>query len=138
MKFEVKELMSFLDKAHSAFHGVALLKEMLENAGYTCLNEADRWHYMGYEDGRITSIYLDPADGMSKSAVTDLVVYAADKSCVDLLTVAAPAMIAEELNVQSLLGANAIWGEGKTLLHTEADANIYLNEEAGYTVKIVE
>ena len=43
MKFEVKELMSFLDKAHSAFHGVALLKEMLENAGYTCLNEADRW-----------------------------------------------------------------------------------------------
>ena len=46
MKFEVKELMSFLDKAHSAFHGVALLKEMLENAGYTCLNEADRWQLL--------------------------------------------------------------------------------------------
>ena len=102
------------------------------------MNEADRWHYMAYEDGQITTTFLDPADGMSKSAVTDLVLYAADKSCVDLLTVAAPAMIAEELNVQSLLDANAIWSEGKTLLHTEADANIYLNEEAGYTVKIVE
>ena len=44
MKFEVKELMSFLDKAHSAFHGVALLRDMLEKAGYTRLNEADSWH----------------------------------------------------------------------------------------------
>ena len=102
------------------------------------MNEADRWHYMAYEDGQITTTFLDPADGMSKSAVTDLVLYAADKSCVDLLTVAAPAMIAEELNVQSLLDANAIWSEGKNLLHTEAEANIYLSEEAGYTAKIAE
>ena len=102
------------------------------------MNDADRWHYMGYEDGQITTIFLDPADGMSKSAVTDLVVYDADKSCADLLTVAVPAMIAEELNVQSLLTENAIWSEGKTMFHTEADANIYLNEEAGYTTKIAE
>ena len=102
------------------------------------MSDDDRWHYMGYEDGLITSTYLDPADGMSKSAVTDLVVYSHDKSCVDLLTVAAPAMIAEELDAQSLLSANAIWCEGKTLLHTEADASIYLSEDAGYTVKIAE
>ena len=100
------------------------------------MSDDDRWHYMGYEDGTITSVYLDPADGMSKSAVTDLVVYSDDQSCVDLLTVAAPAMIAEELDVQTL--TNAIWSEGKTLLHTEVDANIYLNEEAGYTTKIAE
>ena len=102
------------------------------------MSDADRWHYMGYEDGTITTTYLDPADGMSKSAVTDLVVYAADQSCVDLLTLAAPAMIAEELDVHSLVNVGAIWSEGKTLLHTEVDANIYLNEEAGYTVKIAE
>ena len=102
------------------------------------MSDADRWHYMGYEDGTITTAYLDPADGMSKSAVTDLVVYAADQSCVDLLTLAAPAMIAEELDVQSLLTVNAIWSEGKTLLHTEAEANIYLSEEAGYTTRIAE
>ena len=102
------------------------------------MNDADRWHYMGYEDGTITTTYLDPADGMSKSAVTDLVVYAADKSCVDLLTVAAPAMIAEELDVRSLLTANAIWSEDKTLFHTDSDANIYLNGEAGYTAQVAE
>ena len=87
-----------------------------------------------------TTIYLDPADGMSKSAVTDLVVYAQDKSCVELLTVAAPAMIAEELDVHSLLAADAkaIWCEDKTLYHTEVEANIYLAEEAGYTARIAE
>ena len=102
------------------------------------MSEADRWHYMAYEDGQITTIFLDPTDGMSKSAVTDLVVYAADKSCAELLTVAAPAMIAEELDVQSLMTANAIWSEGNTLFHTEADANIYLSEEAGYAAKVAE
>ena len=38
------------------------------------LSESDRWHYMAYEDGTITSTFLDPADGSSKGAVTDLVV----------------------------------------------------------------
>ena len=102
------------------------------------MSDDDRWHYMAYEDGLITSVYADPADGMSKSAVTDLVVYAADQSCVDLLTVAAPAMIAEELDVRSLLSVNAIWSEDHTIFHTEVEANIYLNEEAGYTTKIAE
>ena len=104
------------------------------------MSDDDRWHYMAYEDGVITTVYLDPADGMSKSAVTDLVVYAQDKSCGELLTVAAPAMIAEELDVHSLLAADAkaIWCEDKTLFHTEVEANIYLAEEAGYTAKIAE
>ena len=75
---------------------------------------------------------------MSKSAVTDLVVYDAEKSCAELLTVAASAMISGELDVQSLLTVNAIWSEGKTMFHTEADANIYLNDEAGYTAKAAE
>lgn len=102
------------------------------------MSDDDRWHYMGYEDGTITTTYLDPTDGMSKSAVTDLVVYDADRSCAELLTLAAPAMIAEELNVQSLADVGAVWSEDKTLMHTEVDANIYLNEEAGYTTKIAE
>ena len=102
------------------------------------MSDDDRWHYMGYEDGHITTTYLDPADGMSRSAVTDLVVYADDKSCVDLLTLAAPAMIAEELDAQALSNVGAIWCEGKTLFHTEPGAAIYLSEEAGYTAKATE
>ena len=105
------------------------------------MSEDDRWHYMAYEDGAITSVYLDPADGMSKSAVTDLVVYAADKSCAELLTIAAPAMIARTLDTQALTdtdGVGAIWSVGRTLIHTRPDASIHLAEGAGYTCEAAE
>ena len=39
----VNGLRSFLDKAHSAYHAVALLKEELERAGYCRLQEGDDW-----------------------------------------------------------------------------------------------
>ena len=105
------------------------------------LGESDRWHYMAYEDGSITGIFLDPADGASKGAVTDLVIYSESKSCGELLTLAAPAMIADSLNVQPLLDAQdagAIWNEGKTVFHTHPDANISLSGEFGYTLELVQ
>ena len=103
--------------------------------------ESDRWHYMAYEDGSITGIFLDPADGASKGAVSDLVVYSEDKSCGELLTLAAPAMIASTLNAQPLLeaqGVYAIWNEGKTIFHTQPDANISLSGEFGYTLELAQ
>ena len=39
----VKSLQSFLDKAHSVYHAVALIKEELDNAGYTALSETENW-----------------------------------------------------------------------------------------------
>ena len=39
----VKSLQSFLDKAHSVYHAVALIKEELDNAGYTALSETGNW-----------------------------------------------------------------------------------------------
>ena len=39
----VKNLMQYLDKAHSVYHSVALLRQQLEAAGYRQLQEADRW-----------------------------------------------------------------------------------------------
>ncbi len=34
---------TFLDKAHSQYHAISLLKNQLEEKGYTCLHEADPW-----------------------------------------------------------------------------------------------
>ena len=104
------------------------------------LSESDRWHYMAYEDGSITSTFLDPADGASKGAVSDLLVYSSDKSCGELLALAAPVMIADSLDPQSLLdaqGVEAIWNEGKTIFHTQPDASISLTGEFGYTLELV-
>ncbi len=39
----VNSLRRFLDKAHSSYHAVALLKEELEHAGYCRLQETDDW-----------------------------------------------------------------------------------------------
>ena len=39
----VKKLQNFLDKAHSVYHAVALIREELDAAGYTCLSESACW-----------------------------------------------------------------------------------------------
>ena len=43
MDNRTKALMDYLDKAHSVFHAVAGLVNVLEENGYTCLHEADEW-----------------------------------------------------------------------------------------------
>ena len=39
----IKKLQKFLDNAHSVYHAVALIREELDRAGYTCLSESDSW-----------------------------------------------------------------------------------------------
>ncbi len=43
MDKKIERLCAFLDSAHSVFHAVAALSRELENAGYTCLRESERW-----------------------------------------------------------------------------------------------
>ena len=43
MDKRTQALMGFLDSAHSVYHAVAALVLELENAGYTCLRETQRW-----------------------------------------------------------------------------------------------
>lgn len=43
MDKKIERLCAFLDSAHSVFHAVAALGQELENAGYTCLRESERW-----------------------------------------------------------------------------------------------
>ena len=43
MNDQIRGMMAFLDSAHSSYHAVAMLKSMLENAGYICLKETEQW-----------------------------------------------------------------------------------------------
>ena len=43
MDKQVKELVTFLNAAHSVYHATALLVKELENAGYTRLEEGESW-----------------------------------------------------------------------------------------------
>ncbi len=44
MDIRTKQLMEFLDSAHSVYHGVAVLAELLESQGYARLEEGDSWN----------------------------------------------------------------------------------------------
>ena len=44
MDNRVKEMLEFLDSAHSAYHATAALVWELEAAGYTCLAESEKWN----------------------------------------------------------------------------------------------
>ena len=43
MDKRIEALMGYLDKAHSVFHAIAGLTRQLDEAGYVCLREQDRW-----------------------------------------------------------------------------------------------
>ena len=43
MDNRITKLQAFLDSAHSQYHAVAGIVEILEQAGYTCLQEQDQW-----------------------------------------------------------------------------------------------
>ena len=100
------------------------------------MSEMDRWHYFSYGDGTVTTTFLDPADGVSKSATDNLFVYSRDLGCGEMLLQTAPLFIAEELNVDGLQdlatkGVYAIWGEGTDICYNEKDADLTAKPEQG-------
>lgn len=66
------------------------------------MGQQDRWHYYAFSDGHIASVYTDPADGMTKCAVSQLVAYGEDKSCAQILMKIAPVFLQETLQEDAL------------------------------------
>lgn len=100
------------------------------------LSEEDRWHYYSYETGEITTVFLDPADGVSKAAVDSLMAYGADMRCSEILLRVAPLFIGETLDTDSLMdlgqeGIYTIWGEGDRIFHTQENPNLILRSDSG-------
>lgn len=46
MEKKIEGLKDFLNSAHSVFHAVAYLKNILDRAGYTCLEEGEAWQIL--------------------------------------------------------------------------------------------
>lgn len=66
------------------------------------LSEQDRWHYYAYEDGSVTSVYLDPADGACKASIDGITAYSREKGCAEILLKAAPVFVAEVFDAHGL------------------------------------
>lgn len=93
--------------------------------------EEDWWHYYVYESGETVTAFLDPADGMSKSAVDSLMTYSANAGCAEILLQTAPVFIADDFQREVLSGlaregVYAIWCEGEILKYNDAALSIEL------------
>lgn len=100
------------------------------------LSDQDKWHYHSYESGEITTVFLDPADGVSKAATDSLMVYSGYQGCGELLLQIAPVFTADELNTQTLIrlgnsAVYAIWTEGSKIFHTQENPNLMLLPDSG-------
>ena len=100
------------------------------------MSDMDRWHYFSYSDGTITTTFLDPADGASKSATDNLFAYSRDLGCAEILLQTAPLFIAEALDVDGLQnltgnGIYAIWGEDTDICYNEQNAKLTAMAENG-------
>ncbi len=89
--------------------------------------------YYCYEDGRIVTAMVDPADGMSKSATANLVSYSDSLGCGRLALAVMPVYVADALSEDALNGLTrqgiySVWFEGSKLLHNQLDLSVSLEE----------
>lgn len=104
------------------------------------LDETDRWHYYAFSDGRIASTKLDPLTGTEKSAVSSLIAYSRQESCVDILLALAPVYLADSLDTQALSsltdqGIYCVYPQDKTVWYNEPGLDLRLWENMNYSKK---
>lgn len=100
------------------------------------LSDQDRWHYYSYESGEITTVFLDPADGVSKSATDSLMAYSASQGCSEILLQIAPLFTADTLDTDALIRlagdrVYSLWTEGSTIFHTQENPVLTLLPQSG-------
>lgn len=80
------------------------------------MSDKDMVHYYAYQNGDIRTMYLDPADGLCKSARNELVCYAEDLDCADILLQMSPYYIADEWDEDA---PDKLLQQGITSVYTE-------------------
>ena len=104
----------------------------------------DRWHYFAFPNGSIATVFLDPADGVSKSATDNLVSYSTGFGCGEILMRSANVYLKDTLD-EGAIAAMAeqdifsIWFDGSKLLYNQEDIHLRLDDslEASYTTQLV-
>lgn len=104
------------------------------------MTEQDRWQYFAFSDGRIVTACVDPADGVSKSAVNNLVVYSPEESCAGLVLEAATVYLSDQWQAEPLIALAeekiySIWPEETVLCYTDPALTMTVTE-SGYTKQL--
>ncbi len=109
------------------------------------VNSPDWQHYYKFRDGTIRTAYIDTTDGYSKSSVDNLVSYAKDSSCAEILLQVMPIFIADDFDVERLavLAQNKIYSvycKDRTILYNDINLclDLYNKDKVQYVAEYIE
>lgn len=99
------------------------------------MTEQDRWCYFAFSNGRIATAQIDPADGVSKSAVSNLVSYSATAGCGEILLQMLPVYLTDEFSAEGLNALAekeiySIWCLDDEIRYNEKSLSLQVSEEA--------
>ena len=107
----------------------------------------DRWHYYIYADGTGATAYIDTADGLSKTAVANLVSYAGGNTgCAEILMQMIPTYVSDTLDEMALQSMTehqifSIWCQDATVFYNDPDLQLLdlMNQDGlKYTQSLVQ
>ncbi len=106
------------------------------------MSERDSYCYY-VKDGRIITPFIDPEDGLYKTAASSMISYSETMGCADILLQMLPVYIADEVDTALLKevsgqGIDSVWCEDFTVYHTDKDGaffDIFSDEEISYTAE---
>lgn len=115
------------------------VKTLVNLRNYPTSNLAVQLYYQ-WGDKRFISCHIDPADGMSKSSVNDLLVYSRSLGCAQVLLETFPVYVADTLDTEAVVamaqkGVESVYCQGYTLYATDKNVtftDLFKNEKVTY------
>ncbi len=109
------------------------------------VSSRDSWRYYQYQNGEIRTSFLDAADGLCKSARGDLVCYAKEGGCAQVLLKMIPVYIADsfrEEQIGALLeqGVYSVYCKDRKILYNDPEvkfSGLYQDEEIRYEAELL-
>lgn len=99
------------------------------------MHDLDYCRYYVFEDGRIVTAMIDPADGQSKTATDNLVSYSDKLGCGQLALSVMPVYVADTFSEDALnalveQGIYSVWFNGKQLMHNQENLELIVKNPA--------
>lgn len=106
-------------------------------------NERDEMRFYTYEDGAERTPYVDPADGLCRTALNDLTGYSAEKDCAAVTLALAKEFISDSLEISALRqmqqeGIETVFCRDRVIVHSEQDLtldDLFSGANVQYTAK---
>lgn len=104
------------------------------------MSERDKWTYYAYGDGSFTSVFLDPKDGMTRTAIDGIMAYSRTAGCGEMALKLAPVFISDNFDAEALErlaaeGIQSVRCYENSLVCTDENAPfLIVDEQYGLTV----